>query len=36
MAGETGGLALATENKVAAEVGDRLIVFTREEKRKKL
>lgn len=36
VAGETGGLALATENKVAAEVGDRLIVFTREEKRKKL
>lgn len=35
-AGETGGLALKTEQKVALEIGDRLKFFTREVKKRKL
>lgn len=34
--GEIGGLALETEQKIAMEVGDELVLFTREEKKKKL
>ncbi len=36
MAGETGGLALKTENKIAVELNDRLKFFTRELRKKKL
>ncbi|MBQ2660666.1 translation initiation factor IF-2 [Candidatus Saccharibacteria bacterium] len=36
VAGETGGLALKTDNKIALEVGDRLQFFTREAKKRTL
>lgn len=36
MAGETGGLALKTENKITVELNDRLKFFTRELRKKKL
>ena len=34
--GEIGGLALKTEHKITMEIGDRLKLFTRELKKKKL
>ena len=34
--GEIGGLALATEHKIQMEVGDKIVFFTREEKRREI
>jgi translation initiation factor IF-2 len=34
VAGETGGLALATKSKIELQIGDRLVFFTRETKKR--
>ena len=36
VAGETGGLALKTDHKINLEIGDRLVFFTRETKKRTL